>query len=815
MDVHYFLQDAHGAYYAINGPTTIGRDPSCQIRLSDPEVSRNHALLWIDRRNLYIRDENTSNGTHLNGHRIPAGQPIALAPGSQLRFGNAIFNVVNLEPAAAQTPPTVSAWIPAIDPAPQRLNKSKRLPIYLILLIGALCLGALILAMGYLFLASRAAAPSTEVASKDFPGMSVVATSAPQPLLAPKEFADANGYLALAIAKLNTAEMVFIHHAESANPNPKILDDDLREVAAQAMNVALLAERQARTAASQGRKSAAQYYSIARVGYALVLETQNLRRVLQKQTVTAAQALKTIAKYGVRLWNPMVSAPGVRGNPFLPYIPEASSQSSVQFLKDEAVAQLKKQSDSSGQMQTWMASSAETETIQLDLPALGKSLAQPPDPALLQSLTQASAQADMDTAQLAAAAKLAMLLPYSEQLSISDIPFSMQVMFLSGVAIADGSQIEAGNMPTFPKGEASVLAKQASAGEEFVENVYTLAGDAPPVQTESTPVKETEPVVTIQITGARETSKMKTPQGELGFFDVQIAWQSTFTSSLLNIGCLGGTTQRASGPSGTVKVTAAAYIDPQTNQATIQCRISRPADFVESLANAWLQITVTGGQNVELVPPPPTITETLPPTITETLEPSATFTPNKTELALGTEVAAQQTAEFVGTVTAIAAQTEQANQSSIFTMNGTFGLSHPDDPCNLGPHSSGTLQITVNFGTGAANGTLTGGGSSTRTGLVCGAMKFDVTCNSSYTGSFSGGVDETFGALSMSGNVSGNQTCTFSNCSQDGVEFACSPGASSIADPVTINGTIIQSSGTGKGAINTCAGCTGDWSAGK
>ena len=66
MDTHYFLQDAHGAYYAINGPTTIGRDPGCQIRLSDPEVSRNHALLWIDHRNLYIRDENTSNGTYLN-----------------------------------------------------------------------------------------------------------------------------------------------------------------------------------------------------------------------------------------------------------------------------------------------------------------------------------------------------------------------------------------------------------------------------------------------------------------------------------------------------------------------------------------------------------------------------------------------------------------------------------------------------------------------------------------------------------------------------------------------------------------------------
>jgi hypothetical protein len=814
MDNHYFLQDAHGAYYAINGPTTIGRDISCQIRLSDPEVSRNHALLWIDHRNLYIRDENTGNGTYLNDHRIPPNQPIALAPGSQLRFGSVSFIVVNLEPAAAQTPPTVSAQPPVV---PNRVNKSSQLPIYLTLLIGGLCLGALALVVGYFFLKSRENTPEIQATAQDSSGVTIIATSAPQPLLAPKDFADANGYLALAIAKLNTAQLVFIRHADGTNPDSKVLDDDLREVAAQSMNVALLAERQARTAAAQGRKSAAQYYSIARVGYALALEAQNLRRGLQKQTITPAQAFKTIAKYGVRLWNPMVSAPGVRGNPFLPYASEASSQSSVHFLKDEAVTQLKQQAGSNGQIQTWMASSVEMEIIQLDLPALGKPITQPPDPAVLQKLTQASAQADMDSAQQAAAAKLAMLLPYSEQLSISDIPFSMQVEILSGVAIADAGQIEAGNVPTYPKGQSSTLAKQASAGNEFIENIYTLAGDAPPVQTESTPLKETQPVVTLQITGAKETSRtpMAKTFGDLIQFDVQISWQSTLTAPMLDIGCLGGSSVRVTGQSGSIKVSAAAYANPQTQQATISCRASRPADFVQSLSETSIQVSVNSSANVEQAPPPPTVTETLPPTVTQTLEPSATPTPNKTEQALSTEIAAEKTAEFQGTITAIAAQTEQANQASIFTMKGTFGLSHPDDPCNLGPHSSGTLQITVNFGAGAANGTLTGGGSSTRTGLVCGAIKFDVTCNSSYTGSFSGGVDKTSGALSMSGNVTGNQTCTFSNCSQDGVEFTCSPGASSISDPLTITGTVIQSSGTGNGAMTTCAGCTGDWSAGK
>jgi hypothetical protein len=198
-----------------------------------------------------------------------------------------------------------------------------------------------------------------------------------------------------------------------------------------------------------------------------------------------------------------------------------------------------------------------------------------------------------------------------------------------------------------------------------------------------------------------------------------------------------------------------------------------------------------------------------------TIEPSATFTPNKTEQALGTEVAAQQTAEFVGKVTAIAAQTEQAKQASIFTMNGTFSINKPQQECNPPLFTSGTLKITVNFGTGAASGSLNGGGSKTTTGIVCGNMTYDMACEESYSGNFNGSVDPASGALSISGNVNGKRSCVFSNCKQFGVEFACQPGSSVIADQATITGTVIQSSGTGNGTIQSCPGCSGDWSAGK
>jgi hypothetical protein len=98
------------------------------------------------------------------------------------------------------------------------------------------------------------------------------------------------------------------------------------------------------------------------------------------------------------------------------------------------------------------------------------------------------------------------------------------------------------------------------------------------------------------------------------------------------------------------------------------------------------------------------------------------------------EVAAQKTAEFVSTVTAIAAQTVQAAQSSIF---------------------------------------------------------------------------------SMSWNANVQQSCNFSNCKQDGQEITCENKSMSFSSPINISGIVIQTSGTGKGTIQTCAGCQGDWSAGK
>ena len=51
----------------------IGRDPGCEIRLSDPAVSRQHAWIGPSARGkseLFLRDEDSQMGTRRNGEKV-------------------------------------------------------------------------------------------------------------------------------------------------------------------------------------------------------------------------------------------------------------------------------------------------------------------------------------------------------------------------------------------------------------------------------------------------------------------------------------------------------------------------------------------------------------------------------------------------------------------------------------------------------------------------------------------------------------------------------------------------------------------------
>lgn len=89
------LNGAAGIFTVLPGvEMKAGRDGAlCQILLSEPRVSGTHASLKIESGQLFVRDDNSNNGTTLNGQRLPAGVWTPIPNGASLRFGPIEFSV--------------------------------------------------------------------------------------------------------------------------------------------------------------------------------------------------------------------------------------------------------------------------------------------------------------------------------------------------------------------------------------------------------------------------------------------------------------------------------------------------------------------------------------------------------------------------------------------------------------------------------------------------------------------------------------------------------------------------------------------------
>ena len=66
----------------------IGKAPTNDIVIDNEFVSRSHATLQIDGSKVFIIDNNSTNGTTVNGMRIKANEPVPLNPGDQVAVGN-------------------------------------------------------------------------------------------------------------------------------------------------------------------------------------------------------------------------------------------------------------------------------------------------------------------------------------------------------------------------------------------------------------------------------------------------------------------------------------------------------------------------------------------------------------------------------------------------------------------------------------------------------------------------------------------------------------------------------------------------------
>lgn len=64
----------------------IGRDSTADIIINDPEVSRNHCRLILDR-SYHLQDLGSTNGTFVDGQRL-GGEPLRLSNGQILQLGS-------------------------------------------------------------------------------------------------------------------------------------------------------------------------------------------------------------------------------------------------------------------------------------------------------------------------------------------------------------------------------------------------------------------------------------------------------------------------------------------------------------------------------------------------------------------------------------------------------------------------------------------------------------------------------------------------------------------------------------------------------
>src|SRR5215218_9079620 len=94
----------HGREVPVLAGTTVGRD-DCDVVLTDPEVSRRHAVLVASSDGLAIEDLGSTNGTWVNGERIARPEPIRA--GDEVRFGNTVWHV-RAAAAASDGRPTIA-----------------------------------------------------------------------------------------------------------------------------------------------------------------------------------------------------------------------------------------------------------------------------------------------------------------------------------------------------------------------------------------------------------------------------------------------------------------------------------------------------------------------------------------------------------------------------------------------------------------------------------------------------------------------------------------------------------------------------------
>ncbi len=91
MEHQLVWQDAPGGamrvYVLEGGELRVGRSSRCDVVIIHPEVSRSHARLVWQGDTFWVEDLSSTNGTWVNGRRLPPHEPVALKPGDVIGLG--------------------------------------------------------------------------------------------------------------------------------------------------------------------------------------------------------------------------------------------------------------------------------------------------------------------------------------------------------------------------------------------------------------------------------------------------------------------------------------------------------------------------------------------------------------------------------------------------------------------------------------------------------------------------------------------------------------------------------------------------------
>lgn len=115
----YYLRGKRQEFRLGVGECFIGRNPACDIVLTDPRASRNHAVLRVTERAVVLQDLDSANGVFLNDERID--RPETLRHGDRVLIGTEefVFSQAEVAPdSAAVSVEEVSGVVtpPSVEP---------------------------------------------------------------------------------------------------------------------------------------------------------------------------------------------------------------------------------------------------------------------------------------------------------------------------------------------------------------------------------------------------------------------------------------------------------------------------------------------------------------------------------------------------------------------------------------------------------------------------------------------------------------------------------------------------------------------------